>query len=140
MEYLKQKDLPINPREGVHCCSYLCFWCVILFHNISMPIGQFRYFLFWLKFKFILKYCSWIFPIFRAGRKHDYDANDLYKPLKVHESKLMGDRLCDAWDNELKSQRETGRKPSLLRATLRVFGVEFILLGILLFVLEVFLK
>lgn len=83
---------------------------------------------------------SWVFPIFRAGRKPDYDTNDLYKPLKVHESKKMGDKLSLAWNDELKRHRETGRPPSLLRASCRVFGFEFFLLGISLFFLEVCLK
>lgn len=83
---------------------------------------------------------SWIFPVFTQGRKKEYDANDLYKPLKAHESQEMGDKLCAAWDIELKRQRESGRNPSLLRASIRVFGVEFILLGLMLFALEVFLK
>lgn len=78
--------------------------------------------------------------MFTAGRRPDYDTGDLYKPLKVHESKQLGDKLSIAWENELKVQRESGRRPSLLRATLRVFGLEFVLLGLLLFVLEVFLK
>lgn len=83
---------------------------------------------------------SWIFPVFRAGRSPEYDTADLYKPLKVHESKDMGDKLSAAWENELKKQRETGRSPSLLRASVRVFGLEFMLLGIALFMIEVFLK
>lgn len=78
--------------------------------------------------------------MFRAGRSPEYDTADLYKPLKVHESKDMGDKLSAAWENELKKQRETGRSPSLLRESVRVFGLEFMLLGIALFMIEVFLK
>lgn len=83
---------------------------------------------------------SWIFPIYRLGRKHDYDTSDLYKPLKSHKSEILGDKLCKAWEEELLKKKLTGKKPSLLRATLRVFGWEFILLGLFLFSLEFFLR
>lgn len=78
--------------------------------------------------------------MFRAGRKSDFDTNNLYKPLGEHESKMLGDKMSMAWEDELKKGREQGRPPSLLRASWRVFGLDFILLGIALFILEVFLK
>lgn len=83
---------------------------------------------------------SWIFPVFRIARKPDYDTNDLYKPLKVHKSDILGDKLCRAWDDEVAVKRAKNQKPSLLRVTLRVFGLEFLMLGLTLFALEFFLR
>lgn len=83
---------------------------------------------------------SWIFPIFSNARRPEYDTGDLYKPLTSHKSDLLGDKLCKAWEEEIKAKKIAGKKPSLLRASLRVFGGEFILLGILLFSLEFFLR
>lgn len=83
---------------------------------------------------------SWIFPIFRLGRKPDYDASDLYKPLPDHKTDILGDKLCKSWQEELNRKKTTGKKPSLLRASIRVFGPEFMLLGFFLFALEFFLR
>lgn len=83
---------------------------------------------------------SWIFPIFRLGRKPDYDASDLFKPLKSHKTEILGDRMCKAWDEEVLRKKASGKKPSLLRATIRVFGPEFMMLGFFLFLLEFLLK
>lgn len=83
---------------------------------------------------------SWIFPVFRIARKPDFDTSDLYKPLKVHKSNILGDKLCQAWDDEVAAKKAQNQKPSLLRATLRVFGLEFLMLGLALFALEIFLR
>lgn len=83
---------------------------------------------------------SWIFPVFSNARRSEYDAGDLYKPLKSHKSDVLGDKLCKAWEDEIKSKKATGKRPSLLRASIRVFGGEFMLLGFFLFSLEFFLR
>lgn len=78
--------------------------------------------------------------MFGNARRQEYDSNDLYKPLPEHKSDVLGDQLCEAWDAELKQAKEKNRKPSLLRVTMRVFGLEFVLLGLWLFTLEILLR
>lgn len=78
--------------------------------------------------------------MFGNARRPEYDSNDLYKPLADHKSDVLGDKLCAAWEEELKQKKEKNQKPSLLRVTMRVFGLEFILLGLSLFTLEILLK
>lgn len=92
------------------------------------------------------KYClfslasSWIFPVFRNARKPDYDNGDLYKPLKSHQADYLGDKLCKAWDEEVAMKKIKNQKPNLFRVIMRVFGFEFLLLGLSLFCLEIFLR
>lgn len=98
-----------------------------------------------LAFNFIVFYSfktfsSWIFPVFRAARRPEFDTNELYKPLKNHKSDLLGDKLCKAWEDEVIAKKAKNQKPSLLRVTLRVFGMEFMVLGLALFALEFFLR
>lgn len=84
--------------------------------------------------------CSWIFPVFGNARLPTYDSSDLYKPLKSHKADYLGDKLCKAWDEEVALKKIKNKKPSLLRVVMRVFGFEFLLLGLSLFCLEVFLR
>lgn len=83
---------------------------------------------------------SWIFPVFRNARKPDYDNGDLYKPLKSHQADYLGDKLCKAWDEEVAMKKIKNQKPNLFRVIMRVFGLEFLLLGLSLFCLEMFLR
>lgn len=78
--------------------------------------------------------------MFRLARNPEYDSSDLFKPLKNHKSDLLGDKLCKAWDDEVLSKKGKNQKPSLLRVTIRVFGLEFLFLGLTLFALEFFLR
>lgn len=78
--------------------------------------------------------------MFRIARKPDFDTNDLYKPLTAHKSDILGDKLCQAWDDEVAAKKTKNQKPSLLRVTLRVFGLEFLMLGLILFAMEIFLR
>lgn len=78
--------------------------------------------------------------MFRLARNPEYDSSDLFKPLKNHKSDLLGDKLCKAWEEEVLSKKAKNQKPSLLRVTIRVFGLEFLLLGLTLFALEFFLR
>lgn len=50
---------------------------------------------------------------------------------------MLGDKLCQAWYNELERFRADKKQPpSLLRAGFKVFGREILLLGLVLLVLE----
>ncbi|XP_055375264.1 probable multidrug resistance-associated protein lethal(2)03659 [Condylostylus longicornis] len=79
-------------------------------------------------------------PIFWKGRKKDLDEKDLYKALDEHKSEILGDKLSKAWEKQLDEQIKSGKKPSLLKACLNVFGLKLMALGIVLFCLEFGLK
>ncbi|KAH8377694.1 hypothetical protein KR093_006671 [Drosophila rubida] len=91
---------------------------------------------------FISAICFWFtMPTFFKGRNKMLETEDLYKALKEHKSETLGDKLCVAWDRELlKQHQNSNKKPSLLRALIRVFGCYFGLLGMVLFLLELGLR
>lgn len=52
-------------------------------------------------------------------------------------SELLGDKLCQAWFDELeKHKKDKKHNPSLLSAGFKVFRWEIILLGLVLVILE----
>lgn len=55
-------------------------------------------------------------------------------------SETLGNEMCDAWQKELDKKANSKKQPSLLKATSRVFGWRFALLGFLLFILELGLR
>lgn len=83
---------------------------------------------------------SWVFPVFFKGRKRELVQDDLYQALESHKSNVLGDKLSNAWTNELRKCEENGKKPSLLKAILNVFGWQIMLLGLILACLEFFLR
>lgn len=83
---------------------------------------------------------SWIFPVFRLSRKPDYGQGDLFRPLKSHKADYLGDTLCKAWDDEVAHKKSKNQQPNLLRVMMRVYGMEFLFLGLSLFCLEFFLR
>ncbi|SPP86203.1 probable multidrug resistance-associated protein lethal(2)03659 isoform X2 [Drosophila guanche] len=88
---------------------------------------------------FISAACFWYtMPVFIKGRKNTLDTTDLYRALKEHKSETLGNKLCAAWERE--QQQGAKRRPSLLRALIRVFGWYFGLLGLVLFLLELGLR
>ncbi|XP_044268715.1 probable multidrug resistance-associated protein lethal(2)03659 [Tribolium madens] len=78
----------------------------------------------------------WALPLFVKGFKKDLTEDDLYGPLKAHDSKRLGDLLEEAWFKE----ETTRHKPSFWRAIIKVFGREFGLLGIYVAVIEFFIR
>uniref|UniRef100_A0A182NJ65 Multidrug resistance-associated protein lethal(2)03659 n=1 Tax=Anopheles dirus TaxID=7168 RepID=A0A182NJ65_9DIPT len=83
---------------------------------------------------------GWTIPIFFKGYKKELNTDDLYQPLREHKSDGLGNRLCEAWEDELRQARSKNRKPKLLRAGFRVFGWEITLLGLVLLALEMLFK
>ncbi|XP_073844740.1 probable multidrug resistance-associated protein lethal(2)03659 [Musca autumnalis] len=79
-------------------------------------------------------------PTFFKGRKKVLDETDLFRALKEHKSDLMGNKLSEAWQNEVEKSRVTGKDPSLIKATVKVFGWRYMLLGILMFCFEIFFR
>uniref|UniRef100_A0A1L8DV41 Putative peptide exporter abc superfamily protein n=2 Tax=Nyssomyia neivai TaxID=330878 RepID=A0A1L8DV41_9DIPT len=82
----------------------------------------------------------WVLPIFFKGRKKELEEDDVYEALKSHKSDYLGDKMCKAWEREIKVKKEKGQKPSLLRAALAVFGWKILLLGLFLAAIEFLLK
>lgn len=78
--------------------------------------------------------------MFRLARKPEYDQGDLFKPLKSHKADYLGDKLCKAWEDEVAIKKMRNQRPNLLRVIIRVFGREFLFLGLSLFCLEFFLR
>lgn len=64
----------------------------------------------------------------------------MYRALKTHKSDFLGDKLSKAWAEELRNARGSGKKPSLLKAILNVFGWQIMGLGLVLASLEFFLR
>ncbi|XP_050295811.1 probable multidrug resistance-associated protein lethal(2)03659 [Anthonomus grandis grandis] len=80
---------------------------------------------------------TWLFPLFRKGFKKELLADDLFPPLPSHESTYLGDRLEKQWLRQLKTRPNN---PSLWRAIARVFGKEFIILGLCYLFCELFAR
>ncbi|KAK3096011.1 hypothetical protein FSP39_021917 [Pinctada imbricata] len=59
----------------------------------------------------------------------------MYNVIEEDSSEVLGDRLEKEWMKELEKSR-TGGKPSLLKAIFRMFGLQYILLGIIVFIEE----
>ncbi|KAK3762198.1 hypothetical protein RRG08_057436 [Elysia crispata] len=74
-------------------------------------------------------YC-WLNPLFTRGYKGWLDESDMFNVCADDSSKITGERLESAWSKELVRQR-TGKQPSYLRALLRAYGVQYMLLGLI---------
>ncbi|RZC36634.1 multidrug resistance-associated protein, partial [Asbolus verrucosus] len=70
--------------------------------------------------------CSWELPILVKGFKKDLSEDDLYPPLEEHRSKRLGDKLEELWQEE----ENFCEKPSLWRAIVKMFGLKFLIYGI----------
>lgn len=53
---------------------------------------------------------------------------------------IIGSKLCKAWEKEVELGKKKKRKPSLVRAGLRVFGWDLFGLGMLLLSSEMFFR
>ncbi|CAC5381267.1 ABCC4 [Mytilus coruscus] len=77
----------------------------------------------------------WLNPLFKIGYKRRLEVDDMYNVCEQDSSDNLGDRLEKEWNKELR-KRESGGKPSLLKCLIRMFGVEYALLGVILFIEE----
>lgn len=78
--------------------------------------------------------CRYTIGLFIKGYKKELDVEDIYNPLNQDRSKLLGGRLQRQWEKELKKAVKGNYDPSLLKAIVRVFWTEGMLLGVLLFI------
>lgn len=65
-------------------------------------------------------------PIFYKAYKKGLKEEDLYEPLEEHKSNKLGEKLESIWEQ----QHRKHKKSALHRALFRMFGVEFMLIGI----------
>lgn len=79
-------------------------------------------------------------PILLKGRKKILGLEDLYKPLDDHLADGLGTRLENAWEEECKKKRSKNKKPSLMSAGLKVFGLKIAFLGFILLAVEMLFK
>ncbi|XP_012941427.1 multidrug resistance-associated protein 4, partial [Aplysia californica] len=71
----------------------------------------------------------WLNPLFKKGYTQPLEETDLYNVVPNDSSEYLGNKLELEWEKQLK-RREKGQKPSLLRALFNVFGVQYILVGL----------
>eukprot|EP00102_Acyrthosiphon_pisum_P020913 XP_016658123.1 PREDICTED: multidrug resistance-associated protein 4 isoform X2 [Acyrthosiphon pisum] len=83
---------------------------------------------------------SWMSNLLKIGRHRDLKETDLYTTLDDHISSSLGDQLEKTWRSELNNARVANRKPTLLRALIRMFGAEYMFLGIVICILEIIFK
>ncbi|ODM99108.1 Multidrug resistance-associated protein 4 [Orchesella cincta] len=72
----------------------------------------------------------WIIPFFTKGYKKELQEEDLCDILKEDETERLGNELEIYWQNELEKAKLTGKKPSLLRALLKISWKTFFLVVI----------
>lgn len=68
----------------------------------------------------------WIFPLFWKGYRKELEEEDLYGILKEDETDHLGDKLARYWQLELDQYKKTGKKPSLLRALMKMSWKTFL--------------
>ncbi|KAK7794349.1 hypothetical protein R5R35_011282 [Gryllus longicercus] len=81
---------------------------------------------------------TWTYPLFRTGLNRDITLEDLYDPRKKDYSQGLGDNLERCWRKEELKASARGRKPSLRSALVSCFGGEYLGLGLLVLVSDVF--
>ncbi|CAG2057608.1 unnamed protein product, partial [Timema podura] len=83
---------------------------------------------------------SWILGVFRLGFQRDLEEEDLFVPLKEHESAHLGNKFERIWDDECRRAHFKLKDPSLVRAIIRCFGAKFMMYGALLALVEILLS
>ncbi|GJQ86454.1 hypothetical protein Trydic_g10361 [Trypoxylus dichotomus] len=69
----------------------------------------------------------YVLPVFYKACKKGLKEDDLYEPLEEHKSQKLGEKLENVW----KQQHRKHKKSALHRALFRMFGLEFMLVGII---------
>lgn len=81
-----------------------------------------------------------VLPTLLKGRKKELGLEDLYQTLSHHRANNLGTKLEKAWENELQEKRNQNKPPSLLRAGLKVFLFQSMLMGFALLAIEMLFK
>ncbi|KAF5283714.1 hypothetical protein FQR65_LT13749 [Abscondita terminalis] len=75
-------------------------------------------------------------PTFFQSYKKELEITDLYKTFSGHKSKTLGDKIEIAWRAEEKRATKLQKQPSMKRVLIKLFGLQFILHGLICCVLE----
>ncbi|KAL5233619.1 hypothetical protein ACI65C_001029 [Semiaphis heraclei] len=82
----------------------------------------------------------WLSNLLKIGRHRALIETDLYTTLDDHTSSSLGDKLEKTWKLELANAYLANRKPSLLRALIRMFGARYMFLGFIICIIEIILR
>ncbi|KAJ9591422.1 hypothetical protein L9F63_002028, partial [Diploptera punctata] len=82
----------------------------------------------------------WTLPLFKKGFKRDLNTEDLYSPLKEHQSNYLGDKLERLWNVELEQSEIKKKEPSLLKVIVKAFGTRTFFYGCLIALSELLFK
>lgn len=81
---------------------------------------------------FSIIFFGYTLPTFRTGLKKDIDVDDVYNTLSSDRSEHLVKRLEKNWKAQLSLAAQNPKKsPSLLKAVVKTFWVEYALLGLL---------
>ncbi|XP_021928195.1 LOW QUALITY PROTEIN: probable multidrug resistance-associated protein lethal(2)03659 [Zootermopsis nevadensis] len=82
----------------------------------------------------------WLLGTFKKGFKKDLEIEDLYSTLEEHRSDYLGNKVERLWNQELEQAGGINGKPSLFKVLRRCFGLEVILIGLILAFEELLFK
>lgn len=104
---------------------------LILLYNIAQPDRG-------TDLNFVLFGYRWSFSLFRRGFKHGLTVEDLWQARAGDHSGRLGDRLEQAWQEELDNAKRKGIKPSFSKAIVRSFWLEYLMCGLVVGLLFIF--
>ncbi|KAL4711269.1 hypothetical protein ACJJTC_019110 [Scirpophaga incertulas] len=78
-------------------------------------------------------------PIFDKGRQGQLSISDVYRCSPEHRAAPRGDTLGQKWKEELQKDG-MNKKPSLMKAILRVYGIRFVLTNIIFSLFDISIK
>ncbi|CAK1599824.1 unnamed protein product [Parnassius mnemosyne] len=81
----------------------------------------------------------WSFGLFRKGYKQGLTIEDLFQARDSDRSGRLGDRLEEAWQKEIDNARHKDSKPSLAKAIIRSFWLEYMICGFFIGILFIIL-
>ncbi|XP_057653044.1 ATP-binding cassette sub-family C member 4-like [Diorhabda carinulata] len=90
--------------------------------------------------QFSVLFFGFAYEMFKKGYKKTLEVEDLYNPLNIDRSKLLGDVLQKNWDVQIEKSKNTNSKPSLLKALVATFWFEYFKLAIMAAVTDLCLK
>ncbi|XP_022343366.2 ATP-binding cassette sub-family C member 4-like isoform X1 [Crassostrea virginica] len=79
----------------------------------------------------------WMNPIFSTGYKRRLEVDDMYNVTQEDASEELGMKLEREWNKEIDRKKKENKSPSLFRCIFRIFGVQYALLGIIVFIEEI---
>lgn len=75
--------------------------------------------------------------LFYKGAKKGLQISDLYKNAKSDDSENLGNRLEKNWNKQVEKSKHKDGTPSLLKALFQTFFWEYMVYGIMFFILFV---